>query len=131
MQQLRAALQSGQPPSFIGPDGQTVPIPQTIIELLRQSVEHLMQGDYVQVKSVSNTLTMQQAADILNVSRHFMKRLLDQGEVPVISSGTRRRVRLEDVLRYKEQRDAKERQGLVELARLSQEMGLYDEADVH
>jgi excisionase family DNA binding protein len=128
LQRLHAALQAAQPPTLLGPDGQTIPIPQTIIELMRLSVDHLMQGDYVQLKSVAGMLTIQQAAEILNVSRQFMKRLLDQGQLPVITSGTRRHLRLADVLHYKEQRDIKERQGLAELARLSQEMGLYDQA---
>lgn len=127
LQRMRAALQSEQPPALLGSDGQPIPIPQAVMQILQQTVEHLVRGEYVEVEFFPSEMTLSQAAGILNVSRQFLVKLMNQGDLPVTAVGTRRRVRLHDVLRYKEQRDAKERQGLAELAQLRQEMGAYED----
>jgi len=63
-----------------------------------------------------------EAANILNVSRPFLVRLLDRGEIPFHRVGTHRRLRVEDVLAYREQRAAARRAKLAELTRLSQDV---------
>ena len=47
-------------------------------------------------------LTTERAADILNVSHPFLIKLLDEGKISYRKAGPRRRVRLEDVIAYKE-----------------------------
>jgi excisionase family DNA binding protein len=56
--------------------------------------------------------TTQQAADFLNVSRPFLVGLLEQKKLPFRLVGTHRRIRFEDVLRFKENIDAERRKVL-------------------
>ena len=75
-------------------------------------------------------LTTQQAADILNVSRPFLVKLLDEGAIPYIKVGSHRRIRFKDLIIYREQRKVMPRQGLKELTQFLQEEGFY-EAGIH
>ncbi len=68
----------------------------------------------------------QEAAELLNVSRPFLVKLLEQGAMPYTMVGTHRRIRFEDLTAYKEQRDNQRRESLKRLTQLSEEMGLYD-----
>ncbi|MBI1195004.1 MAG: helix-turn-helix domain-containing protein [Gammaproteobacteria bacterium] len=47
-------------------------------------------------------LTPGQVADLLNVSRSYLDRLLEQGDIPARNRGGQCRMRLRDVLEYKE-----------------------------
>jgi excisionase family DNA binding protein len=60
-------------------------------------------------------LTTSQAADLLNISRTTMVKLLEDGKLPYVQPNVRRMVRLEDVLAYREQRSTKRRAFLNEL----------------
>jgi excisionase family DNA binding protein len=69
-------------------------------------------------------LTTQQAADVLNVSRPFLVKLLDQGKIPCRKVGSHRRVLFADIMAYKKQNNHQRLQALEELSALDQELGL-------
>lgn len=115
--------------SLVGPNSERVELPQTVFQLLRQVVETLARGDAVTVLPIHKELTTQQAASLLNVSRQYLVRLLDQKEIPYHKTGAHRRVRVQDVLAYKKQRDALRKQKLAALTKLSEEVGGYSELD--
>lgn len=71
-------------------------------------------------------MTTQQAADLLKVSRQYLVRLLDEGKIPYDRTGKHRRLKIEDVLAYKQKRDAERDQSLDELAKLTEELGGYE-----
>jgi excisionase family DNA binding protein len=71
-------------------------------------------------------VTAQEAADILNVSRPFLIKLLEEEKIPFIKVGTHRRIRFSDLMDYKQRRDEKRERALEEIAQLSQELGIYD-----
>lgn len=116
-----------QRPRLVGPKGETLELPEPVFHLLRQIVSVLARGDAVTVVPVHKQLTSQQAADLLNVSRQYLVRLLDEGAIPYTKTGKHRRIRINDLLEYKKKRDDQREQGLVELMQMSQDFGGYSE----
>lgn len=111
---------------LVGPNGESLRLPESLFRVLRSAVEVLSRGEAVAIVPVHKELTTQEAADILNVSRQYLVRLLDEGRIPYSKTGTHRRIRFGDLMQYKRQRDAERQRGLAELTKLSQELGLYD-----
>jgi excisionase family DNA binding protein len=111
---------------LVAADGQEIIIPDSVYKVLLQAVHTMALGKAISIVPQGQKLTTQKAADLLNVSRPHIIKLLEQGEIPYITVGTHRRVRFDDLMKYKEQRDAKRSQFLQEMIDISEEAGLYD-----
>ncbi|WP_455834149.1 helix-turn-helix domain-containing protein [Pseudarthrobacter siccitolerans] len=92
--------------------GYQVEIPHEIYEVLVKTVEVMRKGLAIAVTPSSPTLTSQQAAELLGVTRTTLVRFLDEGRIPFEKPGTHRRVKLEDVLAFQEARKAEQYQAL-------------------
>lgn len=92
-------------------------IADLVIDLLR----HIANGDMVTLVPIGAMLTTQQAADILNVSRPYLSKLLKNGDIPYIPVGSHRRVMHKDLMAYKKKRDALRTKVLDDLAQRGQE----------
>ena len=103
---------------------ETVELPPSVAALLLEILEDMAAGSAVAVLRRDAELTTQQAADYLNVSRPFLIGLLEAGDVPFRKVGTHRRVRFEDLRRYKHATDAARRGALDELAADAQELDM-------
>ena len=89
-----------------------------LTDLLMELLRHVGRGDAVTLVPVSQMLTTQQAADILNVSRPFLIRLLDQGAIMYATVGRHRRIMAEDLFAYKQKQAEKRDIALSRLAEL-------------
>lgn len=76
-------------------------IPASAFHALRLVVEAMSRGQTVVLAPQEEELTSQQAADLLRVSRPHLVKLPEGGEIPFHRVGTHRRIRLEDVLAYR------------------------------
>lgn len=111
---------------LVGPRGEEVALPDAVFYVLERVAEVLARGDSVTVVPVGKELTTQQAADLINVSRQYLVRLLDEGRIAYTKTGKHRRLRIEDVLAFKEQRDGERKKALRDLSRLTEEFGGYE-----
>lgn len=91
-----------------------------LIDVLAQ----VANGNAVTVAPVHADLTTQQAADLLNVSRPFLIKLLEDRRIPYRRVGNRRKVLLTDLLDYKRKDDEYRRSIADELTREAQDLGL-------
>ncbi|MFF3259139.1 helix-turn-helix domain-containing protein [Streptomyces sp. NPDC002932] len=117
--------QAVEPALLRGPDGSTKTLPPEVYEALMVVVRALSEGKAVTVAPVNTTLTTQEAADLLGVSRPTFVKILDEGEVPYSRPGRHRRVLLADVLQYKERRRTRRGRGLDKLIEQTEDAGLY------
>jgi excisionase family DNA binding protein len=115
---------------LIAPDGREIPVPTAIYKVLEQVIPLLITDHAVSIVPVGALLTTQEAADLLNVSRPHLVKLLDKGVIRFERSnepGSHRKIRFADLMEYKHKLDMERRQQLRKLTEMSQEAGLYDE----
>jgi excisionase family DNA binding protein len=109
---------------LVGPGGQEIDLPPAIFEALAAIAEALRDGNGVSVIPLPHLLTTSEAANLLNISRPYLVRMLDQGKIPFDRVGTHRRLRLGDVLAHRYQREEQRRDALGNLVRQAEELGL-------
>ena len=110
---LELALEQGQTAEVV----LSPAIAKTFLDVLRL----IASGKSFRLIPVNAELTTQQAADLLNVSRPFLIKLLEQGALPHGKTGRHRRLRAEDVFAYKARRDEERATALAEMARYDAE----------
>ena len=96
---------------------QLIDLPAGAADLIMHVLEAMAAGRDVTLIPESAELTTVQAADVLNVSRPFLIKLLDQKVIPHRKVGKHRRIRMEDVMAYKNAIDREREQVLDQLAR--------------
>lgn len=96
------------------------------LEAVEQGLQEsaMDKGEYLGSFAEDSELTIQQAADILNVSRPYLVKLLESGEIPFQMVGGRKKLRYQDVINYKNETYEKRVEALAELAAQAQELNM-------
>lgn len=105
-------------------DGKELVLPKAVTPLLIYLLTEMGQGNAVTLIPVHAELTTQEAANLLNVSRPHLIRLLENKEIPFHKAGTHRRVKFVDLQAYRERFEEKRRETMSELAKEAQELGM-------
>jgi excisionase family DNA binding protein len=103
---------------------ETITVPASALRLFQHLLMEMAEGNTVTLIPHYSELTTQQAAELLNVSRPYLAKLLDGGRIPSRSVGRYRRVRLHDLMAYKRKDDASRAKILDQLTAEAQELGM-------
>jgi|SRR6185312_15574412 excisionase family DNA binding protein len=110
---------------LIGPDGKTEILPNNLYSFLLRLLADLRAGHSVTILQSRHELTTVEASKILGMSRQFLIKLLEKGEIPFHFVGTHRRLYVRDVIAYKAKRDLERRETLNDLAKREFAKGDY------
>lgn len=99
-----------------------VELPTSALQLLMEILSELADGNAVKVVPVHAELTTQEAADMLNVSRPHLVKLLEEGVLPFHKTGRHRRVRFADLMVYRDARQRESESAMAELAAQAQQL---------
>lgn len=104
---------------------QPIELPAGAVAMLMDILEAMASGKGITLIPENAELTTVQAADVLNVSRPFLIKLLEEGAIAFRKVGKHRRIRMEDVMAYKQAIDTDRAAALDALAAeaQSQDMG--------
>lgn len=100
----------------MGEEETTFDVPVGVLWLLARMLAETASGNAVAVSPVDAELTTQQAADLLNVSRPYLVKLLDERRIPFRRVGNRRRILLADVMTFKYDDESERRAIAAELS---------------
>lgn len=106
--------------------GERIKIPARALVLLGDILKAMGEGKPISIVPVATEVTTQKAAEILGCSRPYLIKLLEQGIIDFIKVGKHRRIKLEDVLAYREKMKAEQKNQLIDIMGTDEELGLYD-----
>ena len=110
--------------SKVAPDVSVRDLPDSVLLLVREILAQVAMGNAVSLSALPRELTTQQAASVLGVSRPFVIKLLEQGELAYRKVGSHRRIALEEVLAHQERTKVNRFAALDALIADAQELGM-------
>jgi excisionase family DNA binding protein len=103
-----------------------IPVSDTMIHAIRDAAQHLQRGASIQIVPMDRELSLSEAGIMLGVSREFVRRLVESGEIDARYVGTHRRITAEAVMAYRDRRTMRRRKAIHELHEQSALLGGYD-----
>lgn len=106
--------------------GERIKIPVRVLRFLAIILKATAQGKPVTVVPVASEMTTQATADYLGCSRPHVVKLLEDGVIPYTKVGKHRRIKFEDLQRYKKAMKDTQRKLLIELMKQDEQFNMYD-----
>lgn len=101
-------------------------IPISALKFLARILKEISQGNPISIVPIATEITTQAAAELLGCSRPHIVKLLESGRIPFNKVGKHRRIKYEDLVAYKKEMKALQRQRIQKLMELDEDSGLYD-----
>lgn len=113
LKSLFRAVEGGECTVLLGRDGQEIPLPRALNDLLLAVVEAMKRKEAVFLMHESEAFTTQAAANFLGVSRQHVVKLLEGGKIPFHHAGTHRRIFFKDLVQFQQER-SRNRKGVLD-----------------
>jgi excisionase family DNA binding protein len=119
-------ISSQNPEIEIEETGERIKIPIQALRLLSKILRVTAHGKPISIVPLAMEVTTQSAADFLGCSRPHLVKLLEKGLIPYTSVGRHRRVKFEDLQKYKKALKATQKKLLIEMMKQDEEYNMYD-----
>jgi len=119
-------LHSENPEIEIEETEEKIRIPINALRLLAKILMELSRGNPISIVPIATEITTQAAAELIGCSRPHIVRLLEEGKIPFTKVGKHRRIKYEDLAKFKKEMKSRQRNKIQELMQLDEESGLYD-----
>ncbi len=103
-----------------------IKIPLAAMKLLAKILQATSKGTPISVIPMATELTTQSAAELLGCSRPHLVKLVESGVIPFIKVGRHRRLKYEDVMKYKKALKETQRKLIIDMMKADEETGMYD-----
>ena len=123
---LLEQLSSEQPEIEIEETGGKIKIPLSALKLLGDILKAMGQGKLISLVPIATEVTTQAAAEILGCSRPHLVKLLEDGRIAFTKIGKHRRIKFDDIMKYKKQMKQQQKQNIIDIMNSDEETGLYD-----
>lgn len=126
LEEIKKISGKTRPKAFIsfGPDGTSFAVPRRVIKYIEYMLSSMADGKGFRLILEEEELSTQEAADMLNVSRPHLVKLLEQGAIPFQKVGKHRRVKLKDLQAYEGRQQAIRSRQLDFLAKQGQKLNM-------
>lgn len=104
-----------------------IALPESVLRLVYEALAGVAMGKRLRLIEEDEEVTPEKASEFLQVSRSYLTKLLDAGEIPFREAGTHRRITMSDLIEYKRKRKTVSEEALQRMVEVTEEMGLYDE----
>jgi excisionase family DNA binding protein len=119
------SLKSSNPIVDIEETKEKIRIPKSALELLSTILKAMSEGHPVSIVPVATEFTTQAAAEFLGCSRPHIVKLLEEGKIPFTKIGRHRRIKFDDLRRFKTQTKENQQQRLIQMMKSDEESELY------
>lgn len=103
-----------------------IKIPHRALVLLGDILKAMGEGKPISIVPVATEVTTQKAAEVLGCSRPHLVKLLEEGKIEYTKVGKHRRIKFEDVMKYKQYMKEEQKKHLIDIMNADEETGLYD-----
>jgi len=106
--------------------GEKIKIPSRALKLLGDILKAMSQGKPISIVPIATEVTTQKAAEILGCSRPHLVKLLEEGKIEYTKVGKHRRLKFEDVFKYRQKMKEEQKKHIIDIMGFDEEIGLYD-----
>lgn len=119
-------IHSEQPEIEIEETSEKIKIPLSALKLLGDILKAMSHGKLISIVPIATEMTTQAAAEMLGCSRPHLVKLLEDGKIAFTKVGKHRRIKFEDLLKFRKQMKEQQKQNLIDIMNADEEIGLYD-----